>query len=141
MLAAALGLVAAVLFGAFAVNLVSRSGSGTLGNATFDVNAAFLARQVARDGPVLFQDLQGGDRDIYIQHLGADVSSGWRAFKATAPGQPRRCTLEWDQAAGIFRDTRCGSGLTFPADGAGLEQYRAVTQGNKLTVDLRSTVP
>jgi hypothetical protein len=136
-LAAVLAVVAAVLFGVFVVNLLSKDGSSKLGDETFETNAAFMAQQVEKGGPVLFQDLLGGDRDIYIQHLGTDVKDGWLAFKATAPGQPRTCTLTWDRVAQLFRDTRCGTAATFPADGAGLEHYKASAQGNKLVVDFR----
>jgi hypothetical protein len=132
-----LAVVAAVLFGVFVVNLFSNGGSTRLGDATFDVNAAFLAKQIRQDGPVLFQDLLGGNRDIYVQHLGGTLADGWSAFKATAPGQPRTCTLAWDRGAQVFRDTRCGTSVTFPPDGAGLEQYKATVRGNKLIVDFR----
>jgi hypothetical protein len=134
---AVLAVVASVLFGVFVIKLFSSDGSTRLGDATFDVNAAFLARQVKEDGPVLFQDLLGGNRDIYVQHLGDTLNEGWYAVKATAPGQPRTCTLTWDGAARVFRDTRCGTGMTFPADGAGLEHYKAAVTGNKLIVDFR----
>jgi hypothetical protein len=136
-LSAFLAVVAAVLFGVFAVNLFSKDGP-RLGDETFDVNAAFLADQVAKDGPVLFQDLAGGDRDIYVQHVGTDPKTGWSAFKATAPGVDRRCTLSWDRQGQVFRDTRCGTGATFPPDGAGLDHYKASVQGNKLVVDFRA---
>lgn len=135
-LSAVLVTVAAVLFGVFALSLFSEDGP-RLGDETFDVNAAFLAREVAAQGPVLFQDLAGGDRDIYVQHLGDDPKAGWLAFKATAPGAARACTLSWDRAAAVFRDLRCASGATFPADGAGLDQYGTSVQGNKLVVDFR----
>jgi len=136
-LSATLAVIAAVLFGIFVVNLFSSSGSTGLGDSTFDVNASFLASKVAEDGPVLFQDLLGGDRDIYVQHLGTDVKEGWLAFKATGPGQPRACTLAWDPAVRVFRDVRCKTDAIFPADGAGLEQYKTAVRGNKLVVDFR----
>jgi hypothetical protein len=139
-LSAALGLIAAVLLGIFAVRLLSQRGG--LGDATFDTNAAFLAGEIAKDGPVLFQDLAGGSRDIYVQHLGDDPKTGWYALKATAPGAPRRCTLTWDRAARVFRDTRCGTGATFPEDGTGLERFQAtVPAQNRLVVDFRTPIP
>ena len=141
MLSAVLGLVALALLLVFVVKLLSDSGATTLGDATFDANAAVLAEQVARNGPILFPDLLGKGRDIYVQHLSDDHKQGWRAFRATAPGRDRTCTLQWDPPAGVFRDP-CQPGRTYPADGAGLEQYQAAVEGkNKLVVDLRRTAP
>lgn len=136
-----LGVVALVLFLALLVKLLSDSGNTTLGDQTFDVNASVLAEQVRRDGPVLFPDLLGKGRDIYIQHLSEDRTQGWRAFRATRLGADRTCTLRWEPAQRLFRDP-CDPAVTYPADGTGLEQYQATVQGrNKLVVDLRRTAP
>ncbi len=134
-----LGLAALVLLLFVVVRVANQSGGNTLGDETFDVNASVLAGQVARDGPILFPDLLGKGRDIYIQHLSADRKEGWRAFRATAAGAGRACTLRWERAESLFRDP-CDPARTYPADGEGLEQYRAVVEGsNKLVVDLRRT--
>lgn len=141
LLSAVLGLLALVLFLAFLVRVLSDSGNTTLGDQTFDVNAAALAEQVKRDGPVLFPDLLGKGRDIYVQHLSDDRTQGWRAFRATRPGADRSCTLRWEPAERIFRDP-CDPAVTYPADGEGLEQYKATVEArNKLVVDLRRTAP
>ena len=140
-LASALGLMALVLILYFVVRLASESGGNTLGDDTFDANASVLAAQIARDGPILFPDLLGKGRDIYIQHLSDDRTQGWRAFRATAAGGDRRCTLRWESSERQFRDP-CVPSRTYPADGAGLEQYQASVEGsNKLVVDLRRTGP
>jgi hypothetical protein len=140
-LSSVLGLVALVLVLVFVVRLVSSSGGSTLADETFDTNASVLAAQVERDGPILFPDLLGRGRDIYIQHLSPDRKEGWRAFRATAPGAARNCTLRWDRASRTFSDP-CDPERTYPADGQGLEQYPAAVQGaNKLVVDLRRTAP
>ncbi len=141
LLSSVLGLVALLLLLVFVVKLLSDSGASTLGDDTFDVNASTLAEQVARNGPILFPDLLGKGRDIYIQHLSEDRKEGWRAFRATGPGNDRSCTLRWDPAERIFRDP-CSPAVTYPADGQGLEQYQASVQdSNKLVVDLRRTAP
>jgi len=140
-LSSVLGLLAVVLILVFVVRLASQSGGTNLGDETFDLNASALARQVARDGPVLFPDLLGKGRDIYVQHLSEDRKEGWLAFRATAAGADRTCTLRWDRAARAFADP-CDPARTYPADGQGLEQYRAAVRGaNKLVVDLRRTAP
>ncbi len=140
-LAGVLGLAALVLLLWFVVRLANESGGNALGDDTFDANAATLAAQIARDGPILFPDLLGRGRDIYIQHLSEDRKEGWRAFRATAGAADRRCTLRWEPTEAHFRDP-CDHSRTYPADGAGLEQYQAEVKGsNKLVVDLRRTVP
>jgi len=140
-LSSVLGLLALVLILVFVVRLASQSGGSNLGDETFDLNASALAQQVARDGPILFPDLLGKGRDIYVQHLSEDRKEGWLAFRATAAGADRTCTLRWDRAARVFSDP-CEPARTYPADGQGLEQYRATVQGaNKLVVDLRRTAP
>ena len=137
----AVGLLALVLLLVLVVKLASETGGNTLGDETFDANAAALADQVARNGPILFPDLLGRGKDIYIQHLSDDVTQGWRAFRATAPGADRGCTLRWDPAGRVFTDP-CEPGRTYPADGAGLDQYATSVQPpGKLVVDLKRTAP
>jgi CHASE1-domain containing sensor protein len=137
-----LGLLALVLFIVFAIRLANQSGQNKLGDQVFEANAQTISRNIDDDGPVLLQDLSGGSRDVYVQHLSDDLRKGWRAFRATAPGAERRCTLRWDGAARVFRDEACGTGATFPADGTGLEQFAAYVEGrNKLVVDLRRAGP
>jgi len=140
-LSSVLGLIALVLLLVFVIRLANQSGGGSLGDDTFDINASTLASQIDRNGPILFPDLLGRGRDIYIQHLSDDRKEGWLAFRATAPGAGRPCTLRWDGTERLFRDP-CDASRTYPADGEGLERYRAAVMGeNKLVVDLRGTAP
>ena len=135
--------VAAVAIGAGIIALASwLAGTGkiqtTLGKDVFDVGSTtVLAREVQADGPLLFQDLLGHTRDIYVQHLGG---TRWTAFEAHAPGAERRCQLEWRRRQHDFRDpcTR----RVYPGDGAGLVHYRAtVNRKDRLVVDLRVRTP
>ena len=105
--------------------------------ATFKVGPAKrLAPTVARDGPLLFQDLLNRSRDIYVQFLGND---DWRAFEAHAPDQPRRCVLRWRPDDRRFLDP-C-NGRTYPADGTGLTSYQTRVEPNGLVVvDLTTPV-
>lgn len=112
-----------------------------LGDEVFEVGQVRrMALLVDRDGPLLFQDLLGRDRDLFVQHIGDDAAKGWLAFEAHAPGQPRTCHLVWRQARGVFED-QC-SKATYPPEGAGLTQYptevkRKDKAGLTLYVDLR----
>ena len=135
--------VAAVLVGAGIIALASwLAGTGklqtNLGRDVFDVGpAAVLAREVQADGPLLFQDLLGRTRDIYVQHLGG---SRWTAFEAHPPGEERRCQLQWRRRQHNFRDP-CTRRI-YPGDGAGLVHYQAtVGRNDRLVIDLRVRTP
>jgi hypothetical protein len=106
--------------------------------------AVDLARDIAagagpdgRPGPLLFQDLLGGGRDIYLQHIGTDPLHGWLSFEAHPDDEPRRCVVQWAPAANQFRDP-C-SPRVFPADGTGLEHYAtSVNRSKRVVIDLRA---
>jgi hypothetical protein len=130
--------LAGVLVGVLVfVGVLSLVGSGKakshLGQDRFVVGkASALQRVVAKQGPLLFADLAGGSRDIYVQYLDKE----WHAFEAHAPGAPRRCQLQWQKATADFRDP-C-TPATYPADGQGLRSYLvAVDRKGRLIVDLR----
>lgn len=95
------------------VNLVSNSpDQANLGSKTFRPGRADrLAPVIAKDGPILFKDplTSRPGRELYLQHDGADVTKGWTAIEAYAPGSPRelRCILTWDRAAKTF-ERPCG---------------------------------
>jgi len=114
-----------------------------LGDDTFEVGKVRqLAPPIDRDGPLLFQDLLGKGRHIYVQHLGNDPLEGWIAILAVVPGQPERCTVAWDQKRGVFEDP-CTK-ATYPPEGAGLTHYptevnREKKGGPVLIVDLRTS--
>ena len=131
--------IAGVLAGVLVfLGVTALTGSGTakshLGNDRFVVGRArTLAKTVDRLGPLLFQDLVGGSRDIYLQH----VDHQWKAFSAHAPGETRRCHLKWRRSTHDFVDS-CTKAV-YPADGAGLTQYQTVIDAKgKLIVDLRA---
>lgn len=137
-------IVGALIFAAV-VNLVSTRKSATTAGPDLYVvgNAESLAGTVSRSGPLLFQDLLGNSRDIYVQHLGPRQESGsetWRTFEAHAPGAPRRCVLHWDPVTKQFGDP-CDK-RTYPADGAGLTSFpTSVDAGGRVVVDLRQPQP
>ena len=134
----AAGVIGVLILFAVAVGKSSETGSieVKLGNERFDAgDDALRAQAIRADGPILFPDVAGGQRDIYLQHQGDDVTKGWLAFDVRRPGQARDCQLKWDRDARLFRDS-CG-GATIPADGAGLAQYPAeVDDKGNVIVDL-----
>jgi hypothetical protein len=139
-----LGIVLAL--GLFVVAIPQLSESGrievNLGDDRFESITADEAtvREIAERGPYLLSDVSGGDRDVFVQHLGEDPTEGWLVFDARPPAAGRDCTLVWAQAEQHFAfpdAERCG-GDTFPADGEGLKQYPTeVDDDDHLIVDLQ----
>ncbi len=136
---AAAALVVAVIIVVTLVEL-ARSGSvkSHLGASTLNVGRADdLAVQVAETGPLLLPDLTGSTRPIWLQHLGGDPKLGWVGIQALNPGEKRTCVLAWQQADRTFRDP-C-TGVTYPADGAGLVRYPVtVLPSKRISLDLRT---
>ena len=93
---AAAGVVVALAI-AFGVARLASQGKVDvkLGTDTFQQqDAEDAAERIAEDGPILYADTAGGDRDIVLQHLGDDPEGGWLALAARPPGVPRECTIQ-----------------------------------------------
>ena len=139
---AALAAVLATLFIGVMVKLASSGAvKNQLGEATFIAGRTRdYAPQIDRFGPLLFNDLGGGTRQVFVQHLGGDRKLGWVAIQARVDGEARSCVLQWHQDDHRFHDP-CGS-ATYPADGAGLVRYPVVVlPSDRLSVDLRVALP
>jgi hypothetical protein len=89
--------------------------------------------------PLLFQDLVGGGRNLYVQHLDDNPRKGWVAFGAFDPDEPS-CAVQIDRDAKILVNA-CDETVTYPLDGTGLRFYPTQVEGNRLFVDIneRST--
>lgn len=115
-----------------------------LGDDTFEAGDAERAtRQIEQEGPILYQDTGGGDRDIVLQHLGDDPEEGWVALVARPPDTPRACTIEWQEDEQVFLLLENGEvtedcdGRDYPADGGDLPRYDVeVTEEGRIYVDL-----
>lgn len=106
-----------------------------LGSSTFKVGrASTLARRIeADDYPLLFQDLRNKSIDLYLNHVGRNHLTGWRAIQAHAPDAPRTCQLEW--LGDEFRDP-CDD-ARYPADGKGLRQFQVNVVDGEVFVNFR----
>ena len=133
-LSAAAGVIVAIVVFAGILSLVgSGRAKSHLGSNVFKVgNAKNYAHSVDRNGPLLFADLVGKGRDIYVNHLGG---TEWVAVEVHPPGESKSCTVKWNPSTRSFHDP-C-SGHDFPADGTGLVRYKATVDKNgNLVVDL-----
>jgi len=132
----ALGLAVALFV--FAIPAITTKNQTVIRQGGADLSegkASDRASDVAESGPILLPDQSGGQRDIFLQHLGPSSKDGWYAFDARRPGQPRQCTLRWNADAHHFDDP-CG-GRSVSADGDGLVHYKVtVTKDGTLWIDL-----
>jgi hypothetical protein len=144
---AAAGVVLALLLALGVANLASRGKVDVrLGTDTFSQQKVKeAAKKVAQDGPILYADTAGGDRDIVLQHLGDDPETGWIALAARPPGVSRGCTIRSRDRDKPFRlldasgevSDEC-DGRQFPPDGTGLPTYPVSVRDGKLDVDLNA---
>jgi hypothetical protein len=139
---AATAVVLLVVVGGILLYLTSQDGLDVrLGDDTFqDIDAESTAETIAEGGPFPLEDLTGGSRQIFVQHLGDDPETGWFAFAVRPLGEPRECFVEWRPESRTFTDNgECSRTYTFPEDGAGLPQYPAtVNDDGKVVIDLNA---
>lgn len=135
------GVVASLGLMWFMINLANQGGDRVqvrLGDDRFDAgHVDDRADSIARGGPVLFPDVAGRSRDIYLQHLGGEVDEGWTAFSAQATGKARDCFLQWQADEEVFEDC---DGDRFPADGdhPALTSYPIAIEDDRLIVDINA---
>lgn len=91
----------------------------------------------AQQTPLLLSDPSGGDRDIWLQHIGDEPETGWFAFAVRPADAPRDCFVQWQVAEQRF-SYNCDD-RTFPANGDGLFQYPVVISADgEITIDLNA---
>jgi hypothetical protein len=138
---AALGVILVIVLFIVAIPSLTESGKVQvkLGDDTYSPGSAeSKAETIADGGPILLGDVSGrNERDIYLQHLGDDPTTGWYAFDARRPGQPRDCFLRWEAGPAEFVDS-C-DGTVVAADGAGLIAYQVtVDDDGAVVIDLNA---
>ncbi len=138
------GIIIALLLGGMVLWVASSSDTVaiSLGDAQFD--AGFTGRQaeeIAARGPILYADAgSAGQRDLFIQHIGADPEVGWLAFSARRVGDPRDCSIVWDDGSRTFAlvsstDAVCDA-ISFDELGCGLLRYPVEVIDDKVIVFL-----
>lgn len=108
-----------------------------LGDERFDAGQVEnIAQRIVDDGglPVLYPDLVGRDRNLYVQHLEDSPRRGWVAFGAFDPDDPA-CAVLLDRDAKVLVNS-CDESVTYPLDGTGLRYYPTELDGNRLYVDI-----
>ncbi len=141
-------LAAATVLGLIAMVWLFTQVGGIGSNANVQVSIGddvFLAGNVDRladdienlETPLFFGDVSGGDRDLYLQHVGDDPAAGWYAFAARPLAATRDCFVEWTPADETFVDN-C-DGTVYPSTGDGLPPYPIdIDADGFLTIDLRA---
>ncbi|MDH5236354.1 MAG: hypothetical protein OEW85_01910 [Acidimicrobiia bacterium] len=134
------GVVAAVLLIGF-VWWASQTGDGlTLGDDEFDAGLISQADTIAENGPILYQNPDGGGpiRPIWITHTGTDPEEGWIAIEAVVPGADSSCVVNWNRDLSRFQNS-CDGDDTYPFDGAGLTTVPVYVEDERIIVDLQGT--
>ncbi|MGI9606776.1 MAG: hypothetical protein ACR2P0_11620, partial [Acidimicrobiales bacterium] len=125
-----------LVLGIVTIVFAQRSSRLVLGDLDFRaLQTDNMASEIAENGPILWPDVAGGNRDLWLQHLGADPAAGWTAFDARQSGTPRQCNVRWEDADQQFVDP-CKEGVAYPADGAGLPPIPVYLDGRELIIDI-----
>ncbi len=123
------------------MNVISNRGDVQLrlGDDRFNAGrAAEMSEAIGENGPILFSDVAGRTRDIWLNHLSADPNADWVAFEARRPGVGRECTMQWVPDERLFREPQaCGTATAGPA-GDGLNQYPVEVVDGRLVIDLNA---
>lgn len=108
-----------------------------LGDDRFDAGKVSAIAESIDDGgglPILYQDLVGRDRHLYVQHLSEEPDEGWIAFGAFDPDDPS-CGIAIDRDRKVLYAT-CDEDRTYPLDGEGLRPYPTSVEDGRLYVDI-----
>jgi hypothetical protein len=132
-----------VLYGA-SVLLTNRHNAGIhngeVGGVVTLGKVSQLARHVSGDNqPTLYRDLSGNDlRNLWVQHVGSDATSGWIVFATQVPDEADGCNWSWEPDHHRFVAT-CNHKKVLGADAPGLYHYPVKVVKGKLQADLSST--
>lgn len=133
--AIAIGIMVAMLYGTEQNNVLDFQ----LGDDRFNAgDATNQAEAIRRDGPILYPDLVGENRPIYLNHLGDDPQTGWVAFDAKVAEAEDNCVLFWDPDRLLFANS-CDPDEVVYDDGGSQRAYpTSVDDDNTIWVDLNN---
>jgi hypothetical protein len=101
--------------------------TNNLGDDVFDVSASTVRART----PMLLNDLAGGDRAIWLTHVGDDETAGYHAFAAVTDAG---CAITVNRDS-LQLQNSC-DGTVVPPDGGGLPQFPVTYDDGRLLVDL-----
>lgn len=97
---------------------------------------SFVAAVIDEDGPIILQDLLGDDRNIVVDHIGADIDFGWAIYLAHPADRDAGCAIELIKQTRTFTDcdgrTLQVADLATPPPGVG----PIVSTDGRLSLDL-----
>ncbi|CAN5539041.1 hypothetical protein BH10ACT2_BH10ACT2_14910 [soil metagenome] len=67
-------------------------------------STSFVAGVIDRDGPIILRDLLGNDRNVVVDHTGADIDFGWAIYLANPADRAADCTIELIKNTRTFTD-------------------------------------
>jgi hypothetical protein len=139
--ALAVAAVAIVLIGVVAVFVAMAASRGDvdikLGDERFNAGSTKRQAGAIEDGgglPLLYQDLVGNDRHLFVQHRGDEQDEGWIAFGAFDPDDPS-CLVLIDREDKVLVN-ECDESVTYPLDGEGLKQYPVAVEDGEILIDV-----
>ena len=101
--------------------------TSNLGDDVYDISASTVRAR----SPLLLNDLAGGERALWVTHVGDDEVTGYHAFAAVASDG---CLVTLDRDTLDLIDS-C-DGLVVPPDGAGQERFPVTYDDGRLIIDL-----
>ncbi len=98
--------LALALWGVAAV--IAHNGDQTTENLTPSVqemgNRESLAKVIAKDGPIILNDLIGNDSHVVLDHVGDDPDQGWALYLAHPADRTFACPIEVVRQTHTFTD-------------------------------------
>ena len=139
--ALAIAAVAIVLIGVVAAFVALAASRGDveirLGDDQFNAGSTKRQANAIDEGgglPLLYPDLVGNDRHVFVQHLGDEPDEGWVAFGAFDPDDPSCLVLIDREEKTLVNE--CDESMTYPLTGEGLKQYPVSVQDGEILVDV-----
>jgi hypothetical protein len=124
--------VLAVVIVIVVLPLARNRDTSNLGDDTFEVGRTRrIAAEIADRGPILYADPVGGNRPIWVQHVGPTEDTGWIVVAARDPDTG--CEVDWDYDAETFIDC---DGTDHGSAGEGLFAYPVDVEDGIVSADL-----